>query len=94
MADVPLKVYSRISALEFILEVLVANELARMPEKDSAKFRADLSSRPASLPPRSGPMDAEVFQEMERQVTADLENFARKAATREREIREALAQLQ
>ncbi len=89
MADVPLKFDSRISALEFILEVLVANELARMPEKDSAKFKVYISSHPASLPPRSGPVDVEVFQEMERQVTADLENFARKVATRERVIREA-----
>lgn len=94
MTEAPLEVYSRISALEFVLEVMLANQLASWPEEISAKFKHDLSSRPARLPPRSGPMDAEFFQEMERRTTADLENFARKVADREREIRAALAQNQ
>ena len=94
MTEAPLEVYSRISALEFVLEVMLANQLAGMPEKISTKFKDDLSSRPARLPPRSGPMDAELFQEMERRTTADLQNFARKVADREQEIRAALAQTQ
>jgi len=92
MTAAPLDVYSRISALEFVLEVMLANQLAGMSEEVSERFKRDLVSRPSHLPPRSGPVDAEVFQELERRTTADLENFSRKVGKREEEIRATFAQ--
>jgi hypothetical protein len=94
MSEAPLEVYSRISALEFVLEVMLANKLAGLSKQVSEKFKSDLVLRPGHLPPRSGPVDADVFQDLERRITADLENFARKVAAREDEIRATLVQRQ
>ena len=87
MSDAPLEIYSRIAALEFVLEVMLANDLAGQPPSESAVFKRDLVSREARLPPRSGPLDVAFLHILRQQIKTDLEAFLQKVAARESEIR-------
>ena len=91
MNDPDLKGYSRISALEFVLVVILANELAMRSLESSESFKAHLLSREPALPSPSGPIDAEIVQAMATMMRHDIERFVRKVSAREGDIREALA---
>lgn len=91
MNGLPGWVTVRLTMLEFMLEVVVANNLAFVPEDRSEQFKEDLLSRPMQLPPGSGPVDVEALEAFQGLVRADLENFFRKVSARESGIREVLA---
>lgn len=94
MTEEELQVYARITVLEFVLEVMLANTLAQLDPSVSETFKRDLVSRPARLPPKSGPIDVDVFGTYQAQIAADLEHFLEKVAQREGEIRAKIAQAQ
>jgi hypothetical protein len=85
MTDFEIQVSGRISALEFVLEVMLANELAKYPEDVGEQVRADLVARPGYI--RRGPVDVAELQAIEAETKAVLEHFCEKVATREAEIR-------
>lgn len=88
MTDFEIQVCGRLTALEFVLEVLLANELAFQPEDASEAFKNDLISRPAHI--KKGPVDVDVLQAIQRQAKDGLENFVRKVSEREAELRTRL----
>ena len=91
MNDPDLKSYARISALEFVLVIILANELAMQSLESSESFKAHLLSREPTLPSPSGPIDAEMVQAMATMMRHDLERFVHKVSAREADIRKALA---
>jgi hypothetical protein len=91
MNDPDLKGYSRISALEFVLVIILANDLAMRSLENSERFKAHLLSRAPALPSPSEPIDAEIVQAMATMMRHDIERFVRKVSAREAEIRKVLA---
>ena len=57
MTEVELEMSARMSALEYVLEVLIANELAYQPREGTALLKKDLLSRQSWF--RSELVDAE-----------------------------------
>lgn len=91
MDTLPGWVTVKLTMLEYMLEVVVANNLAPAPEERSEQFKQDLLARQMQLPPKSGPVDVEDLAAFQGLVRADLENFFRKVSARESSIREVLA---
>ncbi len=91
MEPLPTWLTVKLTMLEYMLEVTMANNLAFVPEERSAQFKADLLSRDVKLPARSGPVDVDELAAFQALVRADLENFFRKVSRREADIREVLA---
>ena len=91
MNGLPGWVTVRLTMLEYMLEVVVANNLAFVPEERSEQFKDDLLSRPMQLPHGSGPVDVADLAAFQGLVRADLENFFRKVSSRESGIRVVLA---
>jgi hypothetical protein len=87
MIEPELKVYARISALEFISVMVLANDLAMRSPKSSESFKAHLLSREPALPSGSGPLDAEVVQAVATMMRHDIDSFVRKVSAREADIR-------
>jgi hypothetical protein len=85
MDDFQIQVAGRLSALEFVLEVMMANTLADLDEATSNQVKRDLVSRPGYI--QRGPVDAELVQAIQSETTAVLERFVEKVASREAEIR-------
>ncbi|MGN6496602.1 MAG: hypothetical protein ACTHK5_04580 [Tsuneonella sp.] len=88
MDDFSIQVAGRFTALEFVLEVMLANNLAHMPEEVSEQFKSDLVSRPGYI--KRGPMDADAMQAIQAECTAVLARFVEKVSEREAELREKL----
>lgn len=88
-SETEVQVFGRISAIEFVLEVMLANELASQDPADTEKFKADLVSKPGYL--RRGPISASLVQALDREVKSSLENFVQKVSDREADIRERKA---
>lgn len=91
MDTLPAWLSVKLTLLEYMLEVVVANNLAMVPEERSEQFKEDLLAHDVKLPPRSGPVDVENLSAFQGLVRADLENFFRKVSAREASIREVLA---
>ena len=91
MEPLPTWLTVKLTMLEYMLEVIMANNLAFTPEERSERFKQDLLSHELKLPPRSGPVDVEDLAAFQGLVRADLENFFRKVSGREASIREVLA---
>lgn len=92
MEPLPSWLLVRLTMYEYMLEVVVANNLSLVPEERSEQFKQDLLARDMRLPPQSGPVDVDDLAAFQGLVMADLENFFRKVSSRETSIREALAQ--
>lgn len=75
----------KLSALEFVLEVMLANELADYPESMSKEFLDELVSRPGYI--SHGPVDADDLNSIKAECQVSLENFAAKVAKRSRGLR-------
>ena len=82
-----LKIYARISALEFVLVMVLANDLAMRSPESSERFKALLLSREPALPSRPGPLDAEIVQAVATMTRHDIDSFVRKVSAREADIR-------
>lgn len=91
MEPLPTWLTVKLTVLEYMLEVTVANNLALVAEDRSEQFKQDLLAREIKLPPKSGPVDLDDLAAFHGLVQADLENFFRKVSSREADIREVLA---
>jgi hypothetical protein len=87
MEDIHPGVVSRLTMIEFVLEVMLANELARISPDQSEGFKKDLMDIRSKLPPKSGPMAVSDLDEINRLTNIDMENFCRKVSAREDDFR-------
>ena len=90
MEPLPTWLTVKLTMIEYMLDVVMANNLAFVPEERSERFKQDLLSHDVKLPPRSGPVDVAELAAFQGLVRADLENFFRKVSARESSIREVL----
>jgi len=88
VTDLDVQVAGRLSALEYVLEVLLANELAFQPEDATEAFKQDLLARPGYI--KRGPVDADRLALIEVECATVLGNFVDKVSSREAEIRSRL----
>ncbi len=81
--------FARLSVLEFAVEIIIANQLARIPLEHSEQFKKDFVSRPANLGPAPTTSQEEQNEawlaERIQQISARL---IEKIANREKGIRE------
>jgi septum formation inhibitor MinC len=84
------QVYAKLSALEFVLEVLLANELAHQPAEDTELFKQALVDAPGHI--RSGPVDVDLVQAVQAETKVQLERFVEKLSKREAELRERISE--
>lgn len=82
----------KLSAISFVLEVMLANEMARWPEEDAANFRQDLISLNGQI--ARGPIDAGVVQAIQSAMAEHLAAFLQNVARREAMIRAQIPQAQ
>lgn len=85
LTEIEIAFAGKLSALEYVLEVMMANELASIPENAAERLRSDLLERPGYL--RRGPVDVNLLQRLQAATRAELEGFLAKVAAREAEIR-------
>ena len=85
MTEFEINTVARFAALEFILEIMLANELSLMSPDESDAFRNDVVARPGYI--RRGPVDADELQKVAEATTEVLSNFVKKVASREQNIR-------
>lgn len=85
MTEFELAVAGRLSALEFVLEVMMANHLSFMHEDDSETFKADLMARESYI--KRGPIDVTIMQLLEEETSKSLEGFLAKVSEREEQLR-------
>lgn len=85
MTEIEIAFAGKLSALEYVLEVMLANELASIPENAADRFRWDLLERRGYI--RRGPVDVDLLQRLQAATRAELEGFLGKVAAREAEIR-------
>ena len=88
--ETEIAIAGRLSALEFVLEVMLANNLATLTKADADAFLADLVSRAPYL--RKGPVDQEVLAAIVGEMQAVLHGFAGKVADRSDEIRQRMTE--
>jgi len=88
MNDFEIQVAGKLSALEFVLEVMMANELVRLHPDQSDTFKSDMMDRKGFI--KNGPIDAEVMQQISRSLSENLQNFLDKVTKREADIRSKL----
>lgn len=86
MNEFELAVAGRLSALEYVLEVLMANEMAFMPPQDSEAFKQALAAREPYI--KRGPMDVEVMQLIAEETAKCLQGFLAKVSEREEQLRD------
>ena len=78
----------KITNLEFIAEVAMANVLANLSASDCKALKEDFARRrPSTLPPRSGPVDIEHLKAFDAALASDTAHFIEKVSAREAEIR-------
>lgn len=92
--DPSLMVSALLSAHEFLLEVVVARELARMPLPQSEMFVSEMIriSRKSYGPITGDPEQIERMQQVQAMLETSVEKFFAKAARRARDIQERTAQ--
>jgi hypothetical protein len=83
--EVEIAFAGKLSALEYVLEVMMDNELAFIPQESAERFRTDLLDRPGYIP--RGPVDVELLPLLEATTSAELESFLGKVAAREADMR-------
>lgn len=88
MTEFEVQVAARFTALEFVLEVMIANQLAFMPAEASEDFKQALLDRQAYI--SRGPVDVNVMQAISAASEQVLQNFVTKVADREADIRDQL----
>jgi hypothetical protein len=74
-----------LAAVEYVLEVMLANELSFQDFEASANFKCMLRCRPARL--FKGPMPVEELQAVEASATAALDRILQRVSEREDQIR-------
>jgi hypothetical protein len=80
----------KLTALEFVVEVMLANQMAHLTKDHSDRFLADLVSRTSYI--RRGVVDVDDLQAIEAASNATLQNLAMKVSERAEEIRKHVAQ--
>lgn len=85
MTEIEIAFAGKLSALEYVLEVMLANDLASIPENAADRFRSDLLERQGYI--RRGPVDVDLLQRLQAATHAELESFLGKVAAREADIR-------
>jgi hypothetical protein len=85
LSQFEIEVSGRISALEYVLECMLANELSFQPPEHTAKFKEDMLGRPGYI--KSGPVDVDQMQAIAAALHTSLEYFLQKVTKREDEIR-------
>jgi hypothetical protein len=88
MTPLEIRMAGRIMALEFVIEVMLANQLAGMPETMSASFKQDMLEHPPYAP--IAQVDPELLGSIRRDMRACLENLLRKVNDREADIRQQI----
>jgi len=91
MKGIPARIYSRLMAQEYLIEVMFANNLAAVSPEISEAFKRDLVSRPGRLPPQPGPVDVKVLEAQDAAVKADIVDILRKVSAREANLRDLRA---
>lgn len=86
MNEFELAVAGRLSALEYVLEVLMANQLAFMPPQDSEAFKQALATREGYI--KRGPIDVDVMQLLAVETAKCLQGFLAKVSEREEQLRD------
>ena len=84
---IPMWLQSRLTMYDFVLEVMLANELAVISVKESQEFKSDLLSSQVQPTRHSGSVDLQVLKALNEMLRADLSNFLEKVAAREQDIR-------
>ena len=87
--ETEIQIFGRLSAIEYVLEVMLANELANQDSESTAAFKSDLVAKQGYI--RRGPVSIDLLQAIEAETKASLENFVRKVDERERDIRARIA---
>lgn len=91
MEEVPEWLKVKLTMYEYLLEVMLANNLAVLDEDRAAQFKSDVLGRPLKLPPRSGPVDVDEIQAFQSLLRGEMENFLRKVSDREANLRDLMA---
>lgn len=81
------EILAKLSALEFVLEVTTANQMAHWSQADVNEFWRTMSSRPAHLPSGSGPVSHQHLEQMSVRVSEMISNFGAKVSERRRSIK-------
>ena len=85
MTNFEIDVMGKLSAIEFVLEVVLANELAQQPERSSEQLKRDMMDREGYI--RKGPVDVAHLEKIRAAFSDSLANFLNKVTERESEIR-------
>jgi hypothetical protein len=87
--DCEAQLFGKLSSLEFVIEVMLANELANLPQNVSDEFKAEILDRPGYI--QKGPVDVDDLEAIGAETKASLENLIAKVARREQDIRARIA---
>ena len=88
MDEFQIAVAGRFSALEFVLEVLMANNLATMDRQSSEHFKSEMLDREGYI--THGPIDVDDLQAIAEETQAVLRAFLAKVSNREEDVRRGL----
>lgn len=88
MTDFEVQVAGRVVALEFVLEVMLANGLAIQPPERTEAFKNGLASEKAFM--RQNPFDAHEAQAVEAEARAVMQRFVENVDKREANFRKHL----
>ena len=88
MTPLEVRMAGRIMALEFVIEVMLANQLAGTPRDLSASFKRDMLDHPPYAPLQ--PVDPELLESIRPGMHVSLDNLLRKVSDREADIREQI----
>jgi hypothetical protein len=81
MDEFRISVAARFTALEFVLEIIVANAMLQMTDAQSATFKSEMTEQLGYI--RNGLMDVDEMQAIAEQSQKMLENFFAKVSERE-----------
>ncbi|MDQ7019814.1 MAG: hypothetical protein Q9M33_11695, partial [Robiginitomaculum sp.] len=81
-----MQVAGRLSAIEFLIEIILANESASWSDDDFNAFWVDALSKNAQLPPKSGPVSVELLQHLGDMTQTSLQRFHHRVAERRASI--------
>lgn len=85
MTDFEVQLAGRLSAIEYVLEVLMANELSFQAKEYSDQFKRELAKRPGRGPAR--PVDAALLSRVAAETEEALTRFLERVDRREAELR-------
>ena len=85
MTDTEYEIFGHLSALEFVIEIMLANELAAIPSSASDAFKADVIGKAGYI--SKGPVDVEVMEKIAAHTSERLQKLIAKVAEREAQIR-------